>query len=57
MVNLQYSLSDFDNDCKNILLKQIDDILNKSYIYRLKIKGNFEQKVEPMKRVTENLIK
>tara|TARA_B100000927_G_scaffold141064_1_gene113756 strand:+ start:914 stop:1042 length:129 start_codon:yes stop_codon:yes gene_type:complete len=35
---------------------QIDDILNKSYIYRLQIKGDFEQKVEVMNKVTENLI-
>ena len=36
--------------------EQIDDILNKLYIYRSQIKGDFEQKVEAMNKVTENLI-
>jgi hypothetical protein len=36
--------------------KWIDDILNKLYIYRSQIKGDFEQKVEAMNKVTENLI-
>ena len=38
-------------------LEQIDDILNKLYIYRSKIKRDFEQKVEAMNKATENLIK
>ena len=42
---------------ENFLPEQIDDILNKLYIYRSKIKVNFEQKVEAMNRATENLIK
>ena len=37
-------------------LEQIDDILNKLYIYRSKIKRDFEQKVEAMNKATENLI-
>ena len=41
---------------ENFLPEQIDDILNKLYIYRLQIKGDFEQKVEAMNKVTENLI-
>ena len=41
---------------ENFLPEQIDDILNKLYIYRSKIKGDFEQKVEAMNKVTENLI-
>ena len=41
---------------ENFLPEQIDDILNKLYIYRSKIKGNFEQKVETMNKATENLI-
>ena len=41
---------------ENFLPEQIDDILNKLYIYRSKIKGDFEQKVEAMNKATENLI-
>ena len=41
---------------ENFLPEQIDDILNKLYIYRSQIKGDFEQKVEAMNKVTENLI-
>lgn len=41
---------------ENFLPEQIDDILNKLYIYRSQIKGVFEQKVEAMNKVTENLI-
>jgi len=41
---------------ENFLPEQIDDILNKLYIYSLQIKGDFEQKVEAMNEVTENLI-
>ena len=41
---------------ENFLPEQIDDILNKLYIYRSKIKGDFEQKVEAMNRATEKLI-
>ena len=40
-----------------LITTKIDDILNKLYIYRLQIKGDFEQKVEAMNKVTENLIK
>ena len=41
---------------ENFLPDQIDDILNKLYIYRSQIKGDFEQKIEAMNKVTENLI-
>ena len=41
---------------ENFLPEQIDDILNKLYIYRSQIKGDFEQKVQAMNKVTENLI-
>ncbi|MEC7658603.1 MAG: hypothetical protein VYB41_00760 [Bacteroidota bacterium] len=41
---------------ENFLPEQIDDILNKLYIYRSKIKGDFEQKVVAMNKATENLI-
>ena len=41
---------------ENFLPEQIDDILNKLYIYRSKIKGYFEQKVKAMNKATENLI-
>ena len=41
---------------EKFLPEQIDDILNKLYIYRSQIKGDFEQKVEAMNKVTENLI-
>ena len=41
---------------ENFLPEQIDDILNKLYIYRSKIKGDFEQKVEAMNRANEKLI-
>ena len=41
---------------ENFLPDQIDDILNKLYIYRSKIKEDFEQKVEAMNRATEKLI-
>ena len=41
---------------ENFLPEQIDDILNKSYIYRLQIKGDYEHKVEVLNKVTENLI-
>ena len=40
----------------NFLPEQIDDILNKLYIYRSQIQGDFEQKIEVMNKVTENLI-
>ena len=40
----------------NFLPEQTDDILNKLYIYRSQIQGDFEQKIEVMNKVTENLI-
>ena len=40
----------------NFLPEQIDDILNKLYIYRSKINGDFEQKVEAINRATQKLI-
>ena len=50
IIDLEQKIFAFNNN-------KIDDILNKLYIYRLQIKGDFEQKVEAMNKVTENLIK
>ena len=49
IIDLEQKIFAFNNN-------KIDDILNKLYIYRLQIKGDFEQKVEAMNKVTENLI-
>ena len=56
MANPQHLPSVCGNGWKTSLPEQIDDILNKLYIYRSQIKGDFEQKVEAMNKVTENLI-
>ena len=49
IIDLEQKIFAFNNN-------KIDDILNKLYIYRSQIKGDFEQKVEAMNKVTENLI-
>lgn len=42
---------------ENFLPEKTDDILNKLYIYRSQLKGDFEHKVNAMNKATENLIK